>query len=63
MKEIKFSFDEDNGEKKDGKEAEVIDLSEYREYIKEFFAEKETDDVDEDFKIEDIMLAYVKEGE
>ena len=49
MKEIKFSFDEDNGEKKDGKEAEVIDLSEYREYIKEFFAEKETDDVDEDF--------------
>ena len=33
MKEIKFSFDEDNGEKKDGKEAEVIDLSEYREFV------------------------------
>lgn len=55
MKEIKFSFDEDNG-KKDSKEAEVIDLSEYREYIKEFFAEK-TDDDDEDDSIDEELIS------
>lgn len=42
MKEIKFSFDRDDDN--DPKEAEVIDLAEYREYIKEFFHEIDDDD-------------------
>lgn len=49
MKEIKFSFDEDNGGKNEGKEAEVIDLSEYRQYIKEFFNE----DLDDNGEIQE----------
>ena len=43
MKEIKFSFDRDKDDE-NSKEAEVIDLAEYREYIKEFFHEIDDED-------------------